>query len=541
MSGTADDDVMMFADEEVGVPAPAHDALPPWRILIVDDNEEVHKATQISLRDTTYQRRGIEFLNAYSAQQGSATLRHTEDIALVLLDVVMETQDAGLRLARHVREDLGNHAVQIVLRTGQPGDAPERKVIVDYEINDYKSKSELTGTQLYTTVIGALRAYEVLQNARRQHTELLAAASKVKDLEAALDQHAIVAITDPRGRIVHANDKFCHIAKMRREQLVGHDHRQINAGVHPDAFFKDLWDTITAGRIWKGEICNCASDGSLYWSAVTIVPFLKPDGKCYQYISIGTDITERKHSEQALRETEERWKYALDGAGDGVWDVNFDSGKVIFSQRWKQMNGYGDEAFELRLEGWKGLIHPDDLGQVEADMRAYLVGKTASYSNEHRTRCKDGSWKWVHDRGMVVTRGESGRPLRMVGTHTDITERKGEQQRLQGAARQFREVLASAPVAACIKRRLDGAIVFSNAAYARLFALDAGGVAESDMGASFVDPAEAAALMGALAAGSPIAARTVQLKGENGAPRSTMVTAYPIDYDGAPAMVSWFA
>jgi PAS domain S-box-containing protein len=535
-----DDDLLLFAEEEASPPELEGDGQPPWRILIVDDNEEVHRATEISLRDIVYRQRKLEFVNAYSAQQGSATLRHAEDIALVLLDVVMETQDAGLRLARHIREDLQNHNVQIVLRTGQPGEAPERSVIVDYEINDYKSKNELTGTQLYTMVISALRAYESLQNEQRQHNELVASLSKIKDLESALDQHAIVAITDPRGRIVHANDKFCSISKFSRAELVGHDHRVINSGLHPDAFFKDLWTTITDGRIWKGEICNCAKDGSLYWSAVTVVPFIKPDGKCYQYISIGTDITECKRSEQALRETEERWKYALEGAGDGVWDVNFDTGKVVFSDSWKQTNGYANDAFELRLEGWKSLIHPEDLPQVEAALRAYLTGKTPTYFNEHRSHCKDGSWKWVLDRGMVVRRSEAGKPIRMVGTHTDITERKIERDRLQSDAQQFRTLLAGAPIAACVKRRADGKILFANGAYRQLFALDAQGESELDMASVLPDARAVAALARVFADGQDQGALTIALAPGDGRPRSVTVSAHQIDYDSQAAVIAWF-
>ena len=535
-----DDDVFLLTDDEPGQPGPALPAAPPWRVLIVDDNVDVHKATEIALRDTVYKGRRLAFSNAYSAQQGSAMLRHATDFALVLLDVVMETQDAGLRLARHIREDLGNHQVQIVLRTGQPGEAPERGVIVDYEINDYKSKNELTGTQLFTLVIAALRAYENLMSEHAQHEALTVSLAKIKDLESALDQHAIVAITDPRGRIVHANDRFCAIAKYARNELIGHDHRIINSGVHPDGVFKTMWSTIAEGRIWQGELCNCAKDGSLYWAAVTIVPFFNPDGKCYQYISIGTDITARKHSEQALRETEERWKYALDGAGDGVWDINFDSGVVSFSKRWKEMNGYPDDAPDLRLDGWKGLIHPDDLAQVEADMRAYLTGKAASYANEHRSRCQDGSWKWVLDRGMVVKRGDSGKPIRMVGTHVDITDRKAEHQRLEAASQQFRAMLEAAPGAVCIRRSADLALLFSNAAYGTLFGLDPSGAGAAAGAAGFTDAAEQASLMQAFRDGASLRTAPLGFRDGAGRARRIAVSLSRIEHDGAAATIAWF-
>ena len=134
----------------------------PWRILIVDDDPDVHVATSLALMGVSYKGRKLQMLSAYSALEGVTTMRCEPDIALILLDVMMETDDAGLRMARQVREDLGNHLSRIVLRTGQPGQAPESDVIVQYDINDYKCKTDMSQQKLFTTVIASLRTYESL-------------------------------------------------------------------------------------------------------------------------------------------------------------------------------------------------------------------------------------------------------------------------------------------------------------------------------------------------------------------------------------------
>ncbi|RJP42105.1 MAG: DUF3369 domain-containing protein [Desulfobacteraceae bacterium] len=134
-----------------------------WKIIIADDESEVHSVTRMVLGDYVFEGRALEFLSAYSARETMTLLEKHPDTAIILLDVVMETDDAGLKLAQWIRQDLQNTFVRIVLRTGQPGKAPEKRVIIDYDINEYKEKTELTVQKLFTTITSALRSYRDLR------------------------------------------------------------------------------------------------------------------------------------------------------------------------------------------------------------------------------------------------------------------------------------------------------------------------------------------------------------------------------------------
>lgn len=157
----------------------------PWNILIVDDEQEVHSVTKLALADFRFADRPLRFLHAYSAQDARNILTEVDEIALILLDVVMETDHAGLEFVRHIREDLGNRLTRIVLRTGQPGQAPERKVITEYDINDYKEKTELTSQKLFTVVSASLRSYRdmvALDNSRRGLRKIIDASANIFSL-----------------------------------------------------------------------------------------------------------------------------------------------------------------------------------------------------------------------------------------------------------------------------------------------------------------------------------------------------------------------
>ncbi len=170
------DEVMTFLSEPEDAPAGGKQA---WRVLIVDDEPDVHHATELALKDVDIDGRPVEFVHAYSAQEARICLANSRDLSVMLLDVVMETPDAGLQLIRYVREELGNLALRVILRTGQPGYAPEIDTIRSYDINDYKTKSELTRVRLFTSLTVAIRSYWQIHQleANRRGLEMIVAAS----------------------------------------------------------------------------------------------------------------------------------------------------------------------------------------------------------------------------------------------------------------------------------------------------------------------------------------------------------------------------
>src|ERR1051325_1673583 len=160
---------------------------------------------------------------------------------------------------------------------------------------------------------------------------------EVSDYKYALDESSIVAITDQKGIIKYANDNFCKISKYSREELIGQDHRIINSGYHPKEFIRNLWVTIANGKIWKRELKNKATDGTIYWVDTTIVPFLNDQGKPYQYVAIRADITERKQTEQALHESQQLLSAIIDNSTAVIYVKDLQGRYLMVNNRFSEL------------------------------------------------------------------------------------------------------------------------------------------------------------------------------------------------------------
>ncbi len=204
------DEPLFLSDDPDEIPGELCEGV--WKLLIVDDDQEIHAVTKMALSDVIIANRSLEFLHAYSGIEALDCLTEHDDIAMVLLDVVMETDDAGLNVAKVIREELGNDEVRIVLRTGQPGYAPEESVVKNYDINDYKTKTELTRSRLLTTVFSAIRSYQQLRTINENRRGLRKIIHSASNL---MEKHSIVNFSE--GVVT----QLASLLGLRAEGIVG--------------------------------------------------------------------------------------------------------------------------------------------------------------------------------------------------------------------------------------------------------------------------------------------------------------------------------
>lgn len=304
-------------------------------------------------------------------------------------------------------------------------------------------------------IVNLIATYPILiwvyRNIYHQRREMVALQQSLKELakfKFALDQSAIVAITDTQGRITYANDRFCQISQYSQAELVGQTHQLINSGYHPKAFFQDLWVTITRGEIWKGEIKNRAKDGSEYWVDTVIIPFLDEAGKPWQYLSIRFEITTHKQIAAALRENQAFVQRVTESSPNLIYIYDLVERRNVYSNRGiYSAPGYTiPEVQAMGSEVFPYTMHPDDQPRVRQHLKQMkTVADGEILEIEYRLLDTNGEWHWLYSRDSAFKRDPNGTVLQIIGNAQDITHRKQAEEALRQSEEKQRALLRALP------------------------------------------------------------------------------------------------
>ncbi len=197
-----------------------------------------------------------------------------------------------------------------------------------------------------------------------------------------------------------------------------------------DRFLKSINTSMKNLSIWEETFRVILPKKGLRWIHARSRPKKLEDGS-YLWNGYQKDITSVKEAEEKIKESQQRWQFALEGSQDGVWDWNLETNEIYLSPQWKAMFGYKDHELKNKIEEWEVRAHPEDVENTKKALDDFINGKTEFYANEHRIRCKDGSYKWVYDRGKIISYSKNGKPSRVIGTKTDITHHRELEEKLR--------------------------------------------------------------------------------------------------------------
>ncbi|MCX7627584.1 MAG: PAS domain S-box protein [Methylophilaceae bacterium] len=414
----------------------------PWRYISIRTDITALKAAQQALEENTTYRRSIldTSQDAIISMDEDGTIvefnpaaerifgyRHDEAIHKKLSELIIppaqrEAHEAGLRraVARGTTPLLNQRIEMSAMRAN----GEEFPVEIALSMQQYQGRTLFTGT---------LRDI----SARRQAEEKLKASNQRlqearRFLENVLDTVPVRLFWKDRNGVYQGcNRLFAEdIGKNSPNEVIGHTDQEL--GIQQATRYRqDDAEIVHSGQpklFYKEPFTKM--DGQQRWLQTSKIPLRDENGTIIGILGCYEDITERVESEKILEETKERLRFAIEGAGDGIWDWDISSGAMLFAGHYEQMLGYAPGEITPTQASWLAMIHPEDRERVQQHLQDYLEGKVSEYTLEMRLQCKDGSYKWILCRGTVVARDAQGLALRMIGIHTDITAQKNTESEL---------------------------------------------------------------------------------------------------------------
>ena len=376
----------------------------PYRVLIIDDDVQLLDFYKIVLENS-----GIRTI---CESDPACTLdllkEHSPD--MIILDVYMPGYN-GLEISQVIRQDDTWANIPIMFLSTEP-DFDKQLTAITYGGDDFLTKP-IQANQLVKAVRARTQRSRWIAKLNRDLKNTLRESEYQR---IAMNHHDLVSITDTAGNITFANSKFCEISGYAESEFIGKNHRMLKSNKHSQAFYQELWSTISSGNVWHGKICNQARDGSYYWVEATIVPFLDDHGIPYQYVSVRTDITETLKREETLSKSQVF-------ANIGSWDWDLKTNQLSISERVTSLFGLQEGLERIDFQKFITAVHPDDQ-QFVLDALEGCKHNGKEFVLEHRIITPQNTIRWLMQKGAVVWEERMNEPLHMLGLVQDVTEQK---------------------------------------------------------------------------------------------------------------------
>ncbi len=288
-----------------------------------------------------------------------------------------------------------------------------------------------------------IKLTELAEKKRNYSVQMLGQSHEISLYKRALDQSAsAIEITDANGVIVYVNGQFEESSGYTASELVGKKASIVASGRMDGLFFQNLWETISSGKVWKGDFENRRKDGTLFYQRSTIRPVQRPDGLITHYIAIKDDI-------QSIQENELTKEFIINAANIATWDWHIDKGQIDYNDQWASLIGFGQKELGSKKGLWQSLLHPDDKARVLRVLDEHLELKSEQYDAIYRLKHKDGHYVWVHDSGKVIATDKNGKATRMAGVHVDVTDLMTTQEALSIERDQLAQTQQVAQTGSC--------------------------------------------------------------------------------------------